>query len=140
MPSYQHLPVCRTRKSYKYFAAERAGDVLIVALGQRLDSLGDSDVLKEQTTLLKEVREPTIRAVIFDFANVEYFNSLVLNTLCDVWKHLRERKAKMALCNLSEVGAEILSKCRLDVLWHPHSSRLSAIEALASTEDAICLR
>jgi len=138
MLAEQHLPVWR--KSYKYFAPERAGDVLIVALGQSLDSLGGSDLLEERAALLEEIRDPAIRAVVFDFASVEYFDSLVLDTLCQVWKRLREREAKMALCNLSEVSAEILRMSRLDVLWRPHSSRLSALEALGSTENAIRLR
>jgi anti-anti-sigma factor len=137
MPSEKHLLEARKTKSYLYFALERAGDVLVVVLGKSLDSLCGSDLLEERSTLLEEVRDPAIRAVVFDFANVEYFDSLVLDTLCQVSNHLRERGGKMALCNLSEVGAEILRMSRLDVLWRPHSSRLCALEALASTENAI---
>jgi anti-anti-sigma factor len=127
-------------KSSNYFALERAGDLLVVVLGQSLDSLCGSDLLEERTILLEESRDPAIGAVVFDFANVEYFDSLLLDTLCQVWTHLRKRERKMALCNLSEVGDQILRTSRLDALWHLHPSRLNALEALGLKENAIRLR
>lgn len=139
MLSEQHLSEGQTTKSYKYFALEREGEVLVVVLGQSLDSLCDVGLLEERTILLEEICDPAIRAVVFDFAKVEYFDSLVLDTLCQVWKRVREREAKMGLCNLSEVGHEILRTCRLDSLWPPHPSRPSAVLALGSTEKATCL-
>jgi anti-anti-sigma factor len=139
MLTKQHLSEGQTTKSYKYFALERAGDVMVVVLGRSLDSLSGSDLLEERAILLEEMGDPAIRAVVFDFASVEYFDSLVLDTLCHVWKHLREREAKMALCNLSKVGEEILRACRLDALWRPHPSRLTAFEAIGSTENVVRL-
>jgi anti-anti-sigma factor len=139
MLTEQHLSEGQTTKSYKYFALERAGDVLVVVLGQSLDSLSGSELLEERAILLEEIRDPALRAVVFDFVKVEYFDSLVLDILCQVWKRLRERDAKMALCNLSEIGHQILSTSRLDCLWHPHPSRPSAVEALRSTGNATCL-
>jgi anti-anti-sigma factor len=139
MLTQQHLSEGQATKSYKYFALERAGDVLVVVLGQSLDSLSGSDLLEERAILLDEIRDPAIRAVVFDFASVEYFDSLVLDTLCHVWKHLRERDARMALCNLSKVGDEVLRACRLDALWRPHPSRLSALDAIGSAENVIRL-
>jgi len=97
MLTVQHLLETRRTESYNYFALERAGDVLVVVLGQSLDSLCDPDLLEERTTLLEGIRDPAIRAVVFDFGSVEYFDSLVLDTLCQVWQRLREREAKMAL-------------------------------------------
>jgi anti-anti-sigma factor len=135
----QHGSDTRTMKTSKYFALKRANQVLVVVLGESLDSLCGEDLLEERTALIEDIGEPDIRAVIFDFANVQYFDSLVLDTLCQVWKRLRERDAKMALCNLSQAGAEILTTSRLDVLWRPHPSRLSALESLGSTENAIRL-
>jgi anti-anti-sigma factor len=140
MVSEKHQLETRKAKSSTYFALERADDVLVVVLGQSLDSLCSSELLEERSILLDEVREHTIGAVVFDFANVEYFDSLVLDTLCEVWKHLREREGKIALCNLSEVGDQILRTSRLDALWHLRPSRLSALESLGLKENAISLR
>jgi anti-anti-sigma regulatory factor len=108
-------------------------------LGQYFDVRGDSESLEERAILLEEIRDPALRAVVFDFAQVEYFNSLVPDILCQVWNRVRKRDAKMAVCNLLEVGHEILSTSRLDSLWPPHASRPCAVEALRSTENAIRL-
>ncbi|HEV8071945.1 MAG TPA: STAS domain-containing protein [Planctomycetaceae bacterium] len=140
MLSGQHVSETRTTKSYQYFRLERGSDVLVVVLGQSLDSLCGADLLEERTALIDEIGDPDILAVVFDFADVQYFDSLLLDTLCQVWKRLREREAKMALCNLSEVGLEIVRLSRLDSLWHLHPSRPSALEALGLTENATALR
>jgi anti-anti-sigma regulatory factor len=76
----------QTTKCYKHFALERADDVLVVVLGQYFDSLGDSESLEERAILLEEIRDPALRAVVFDFAKVEYFDSPVLEILCQVWR------------------------------------------------------
>jgi anti-anti-sigma factor len=139
MLSGQHVSDTRTTKSYRYFRLERGSDVLVVVLGQSLDSLCGADVLEERTALIDEIGDPDILAVVFDFADVQYFDSLLLDTLCQAWQRLRERGSKMALCNLSQVGQEIVRRSRLDSLWHFHPSRPSALEALASTENATAL-
>jgi anti-anti-sigma regulatory factor len=78
---------------------ERAYDVLVVVLGHSIDSLCGADLLEERTALIDEVGDPDIRTVIFDFANVQYFDSLVLDTLCQVWKRLSAtRKWPSAIC------------------------------------------
>jgi hypothetical protein len=61
----------QTPKWYKHFARERAADVLVVVLGQYFDSLGDSESLEERAILLEEIRDPALRAVVFDFAKFE---------------------------------------------------------------------
>jgi anti-anti-sigma factor len=136
MIAEQNLSGARVMDSQAYFAMEYATDVLIVVLGQRLGSLGGSELQKERAVLIEEIGRPAIRAVVFDFEAVEYFDSLLLDTLCEVWKHLRERGAELSLCNLSEIGREIFGKSRLDTLWHLHSSRQNALKAIGSTKYA----
>jgi anti-anti-sigma factor len=116
--------------SSKYLSVERMSDVLIVVLGRRLDSFAGPELLTERTAILDEIRNPGIAAVLVDFDHVEYFDSMLLDTLCQTWRHLRERKAAMALCNLRDVSEEIIRKCRLDTLWPVYPTRQSAIEAL----------
>jgi anti-anti-sigma regulatory factor len=77
----------QTTKWSKHFALERADDVLVVVLGQYFDSLGDSESLEERAILLEEIRDPALRAVVFDFVKVEYFDSPVLEILCQVWRN-----------------------------------------------------
>jgi anti-anti-sigma factor len=115
------------------FNVERANDVLVVVLGRHLSSFVGPDLLRERTALIEEIQKASIAAVVVDFDNVEYFDSMLLDTLCQTWRHLRERGLKMALCNLHGVAQEILRKCRLDSLWPVYPSRQSAIDAFRPT-------
>jgi hypothetical protein len=54
---------------------------LVVVLGKYFDSLGNSESLEERAILLEKIRDPVLRAVVFDFAKVEDFDALVLDTL-----------------------------------------------------------
>jgi anti-anti-sigma factor len=116
--------------SSEYFTIESMNDVLVVVLGQRLSSFAGPELLKERTALIDAIQYAAPAAVVVDFDNVKYFDSLLLDTLCQTWRHLRQRGGKMALCNLHDVAWEILRKCRLDSLWPVCPSRESAIDGL----------
>ena len=115
---------------FGYFSVERTNDLLVVVLGRRVDSFAGPELQTERTSLLNEIRDPGIAAVLVDFDHVEYFDSMLLDTLCRAWGRLRERNASMALCNLRDVSEEIVRRCRLDSLWPIYPSRKSAVEAL----------
>jgi anti-sigma B factor antagonist len=119
--------------SSEYFTVDRTNDVLVVALGRRLSTFVGAELQRERTALLAEIQKASVAGVVVDFDNVEYFDSMLLDTLCQTWRHLRERGRKMALCNLHDVAQEILKKCRLDSLWPIYPSRESAIEAFRPT-------
>ncbi len=114
----------------KFFATERVGETLIAFPGGNVRSLAGPEFSVDRAALVEEIRHPDVRAVVVDFANVEFFGSLLLDTLCMAWKHARECGAGMALCNVSPLGQEILRKAKLNVLWPVFPSRDQAIEAL----------
>lgn len=116
----------------KCFAVERVGDTLVVVLGHHIMVLQETELIKERSAFIEEIQDQTIRAVVIDFSNVEYFGSILLDILCQAWKQLRQRGAKMALCNLDDISHEIIRKCRLDTLWVVYSSREDAFRALGA--------
>jgi len=123
----------------KYFATERAGDTLIALPSGGVRSLAGPEFAVDRAALVDKIRDPEVRSIVVDFAHVEYFGSLLLDTLCMAWKHARECGAGMALCNLSEVGQEILRKAKLNVLWPVFATREQAMQAMrtaASTATA----
>jgi anti-sigma B factor antagonist len=120
----------------KFFATERAGETLIAFPGGNVRSLAGPEFSVDRAALVEEIRHPEVRAVVVDFANVEYFGSLLLDTLCMAWKHARECGAGMALCNVTPLGQEILRKAKLNVLWPVFPSRDQAIEALRTASSA----
>jgi anti-sigma B factor antagonist len=114
----------------KFFATERQGDTLIARPVHGVSSLAGPEFIEDRTALIEEIRHPDVRSVVIDFANVDYFGSLLLDTLCMAWKHVRERGAGMALCNLSPGGYELLQKSKLNLLWPVYPTREQAIGEL----------
>jgi anti-anti-sigma factor len=109
---------------------ERNGDTLVATPVRSLGSLAEAELTNERSALVEEIRRPDVRSVVVDFGKVEYFGSLLLDTLCLTWKHVREQGGNMALCNVPEIGHEILRTARLDSLWTVYPSRSSALDAL----------
>jgi anti-anti-sigma regulatory factor len=114
----------------KFIATERVGDSLIAVLSHGGSSLVGPEFVDDRSALIEQIHRPDVRSVVFDFANAEYFGSLVLDTLCMAWKHARECGAGMALCNVSVFGQEILRKAKLNMLWPVFPSREQAIGSL----------
>jgi len=109
---------------------ESVGGALVIIPGPRISAFDNADEAGRRGALIEALRNTTASAVVVDFAHVGYFGSLLLDTLCVVWKQVRERSGRMALCNLSEVATEILAKSKLNSLWPIYASRQAAIEAL----------
>lgn len=118
--------------SSEFFDIEQAGDVVVVVLGQSLSTFSGEELLKERAALLEEVQGSAASAVVVDFATVEYFDSILLDTLCQMWHHLREQGQRMALCNVCDLARQVLKKCRLDTLWPIYVSRQSALDGVRS--------
>jgi anti-sigma B factor antagonist len=114
----------------KFIATERTGDTLIALLCRGGSSLVGPGFADDRSALIEQIHGPDVRSVVFDFANADYFGSLVLDTLCMAWKHARECGAGMALCNVSPFGLEILRKAKLNMLWPVFPSREQAVAAV----------
>jgi anti-sigma B factor antagonist len=120
----------------RFFSTERDGDTLIAVPDSSVRSLAGAEFVIDRAALIEAIRQPEVRAIVVDFANVPYFGSLLLDTLCMAWKHARECGAGMALCNLSAFGDEILRKAKLNVLWPVYPTREQAVAALRKASDA----
>jgi len=112
------------------FVVEEGEGTLVITLGPRVSALDNTSLLERRSALAEAIQSTTASAVIIDFSQVGYFGSLLLDTLCVLWKQVRERSGAMALCNLSEVSKEILTRSKLNSLWPIYSSRHDAIQGL----------
>jgi anti-sigma B factor antagonist len=114
----------------KFFSTERDGDTLIAVPGSAARSLAGVEFANDRTALIEAIQQPEVRSIVVDFANVPYFGSLLLDTLCMAWKRARECGAGMALCNVSSFGEEILRKAKLNLLWPVFPTREQAVAAV----------
>ena len=61
---------------------------------------------------------------------------LLLDTLCVIWKCIRQRSGRLLLCNLSEFAYDILKVSRLNQLWPVYNSREEALDAVRLAQGA----
>jgi len=114
----------------KVFRAEREGPTLVVTPQGSVSSLDAGTLQPEIDALLREIAADGLRSVVFDLAEVNYFGSLMLSAIHSVWKRLRPAQGKMALCNVSDLGRDILRIARFDLLWPVYPSRQEAVDAV----------
>ena len=111
------------------FQIEELNGAIVITPGPRISSLDNNYLAERRTALVEAIRKSPESAVIVDFSRVGYFGSLLLDTLCVVWKQTRDRSGTMSLCNLSDVSKEIVNKSRLNSLWPVFASLQDALEA-----------
>jgi anti-anti-sigma factor len=112
------------------FDVESVGGVLIVVLPRSLEKIPEEDVKPKLDQLLERLGRPVSRNVVIDFTNVPFFCSSTLQAVVKIWKHLLPGGSRMALCNVSKVGREILRTTKFDSLWPVCSSRSEALKTV----------
>jgi hypothetical protein len=50
--------------------------------------------------------------------------------MVQMWKRVKGKGGKLAICNVSPIGREVLSAARFDMLWGVRTSREEALDWL----------
>lgn len=77
--------------------------------------------------LFARLENPDITSVVIDLSHTEYFGSDFIAVLLKIWKRVRGRGGKMALCNVAPPARDVLAICELDQIWPIHDSLESAV-------------
>jgi anti-anti-sigma factor len=101
----------------RYVRVEREGDALIVSPLFTFASFAESDISDEWMDVQCQIDSPDIKYVIVDLGQIPYFGSTVLEWMVQMWKRVKAKGGKLATCNASPVGREVLSAARFDLLW-----------------------
>jgi anti-anti-sigma factor len=112
------------------FEVELAGETLIVTPVMDLRELDFSGIEAGAREILDRLGNSTIKNVVLDFHKTDYYGSTALGFFVKLWKRVKERKGRMALCCLSEHEREILAVTKLDGVWPICSSRQEAIKSV----------
>lgn len=118
--------------SDKIFTTTVEGATLILAVRGSVSSLGDDAALDELDSVIAQVHQGAIRHVLVDFGQSTYFGSIMLETLRRIWNEVHPRGGRMALCNVSPVGKEILQIAKFDQLWPIVETRQDADQLLTA--------
>jgi anti-anti-sigma factor len=112
------------------FEVEVLQPTLIVVPQENVNSLIDDRVQPELMRLFTMLENPAIRNVVIDFGQIEYFGSSMLEAMLKLWKHASSLGGKMAVCNISDIGREVLQIGHFDTLWDVCESREEALQTV----------
>lgn len=111
----------------RYVRTERQGNALIVTPLFTFASFAESDIADEWRNVQSEIELPDVRHVVVDLGQIPYFGSTVLEWMVQMWKRVKAKDGKLATCNASPIGREVLSASRFDLLWGIHGTRDEAL-------------
>lgn len=108
------------------------GRVLIVLPEGEVGGFMGEQVSLEVDDVLAEIDELAAKEVVVDFKNVPYFGSSLLAAITRIWKHMNRVGGQLAVCNVPEVGLDVLRVSRFVEVWPVYGSREEAKDALTS--------
>ncbi|HID76230.1 MAG TPA: anti-sigma factor antagonist [Planctomycetaceae bacterium] len=111
----------------RIFDSDCDGDTLVIMLLGDVSTLIPEHARVELNQALEKLRPPEVKHVVVDFEQIGYFGSLMLGSLHIIWKRVRQSGGRMALCNVSPTGREVLRVARFDTLWPICGSREEAL-------------
>jgi anti-anti-sigma factor len=117
--------------SQRIFAVHLENAALIVTPLGPISNLAGQEVQPEWERVMAFVQQGDCRNVLVDMEKVSFFGSVLLGALNAMWKQVRQRDGRLALCNLSDLGKEIMHAAKFDTLWEIYPTRDEALKALA---------
>lgn len=108
----------------------RLGNTLVVSPLTDLAELDYARIEAEASDVLRLFELTQLRNVVLDLQHADYSGSLAITFFLKLWKEVKRRGGKMALCHVSPHEREILRLCNLDRLWPVFKSRNAALAAV----------
>lgn len=110
---------------------EQAGNVLIVSPLFTFGAFTEADLHAEWAAIERQLRDPAVQHATIDLGEIPYFGSTVLEWMVLIWKRVEPRGGRLAICNCSDIGRDILRAARFDTLWQICEDRAGALATLA---------
>lgn len=112
------------------FQVTRHDDTLIVVPQRNVSSLAPESLQAEIDALLAQLDEPGLQHVVLDFGKIAYFGSAMLEAMQELGRRVRRNSGKLASCNVSVVGREVLQVVRFDAMWPVYNTCEDALAAI----------
>jgi anti-anti-sigma factor len=106
--------------------------VTIFSVDREYDSLDERKVSEFSAQLTAAIDRANPPLLLLDLSDTTFIGSSFLGVLVRVWKRIRERQGRMALCHANELCSEVLHASKLDTIWDIYPARDAAIRALAT--------
>ena len=102
----------------------------IVEVDSEYDSLAVAQLEELGVLLLEAARQAEPPIMLLDLSETQYIGSSFLGVLMRVWKRLRDRHGRLALCDANDVCGDVLRASKLDTIWDVFSDRATAVKEL----------
>jgi len=112
------------------YELQRQNNLLIVDLGTDLVWAVYERASEVENLLQMIATTPEITGVVVDFHRNRSYGTGVLQMLARMWKMLRRRGGRLALCRVSDSGKWQFRRTRLDCIWTLHASLEEALTAV----------
>ena len=120
----------------KYVRVERLGDALVISPLFTFARFTEADIADEWSQVQKHFEDDEVKHVVVDLGQIPYFGSTVLEWMVQMWKRAKAKGGKLATCNASPIGREVLAAARFDLLWGIFGTREDALAWLSANEDS----
>jgi anti-anti-sigma factor len=114
----------------KYVRTEQQGEALVVSPLFTYAAFAEPDIAGEWSEVKNQIEEPAVKHVVVDLGQIPYFGSTVLEWMVQMWKRVKAKGGRLAACNASPIGREVLTTARFDKLWGVFDSRDEALKWL----------
>lgn len=104
----------------------------IATVDSEYDSLAVAQLEALGSLLLDAARQAEPPIMLLDLSETQYIGSSFLGVLTRVWKRLRDRHGRLALCHVNEVCGDVLRASKLDTIWDVFPDRATALEELGA--------
>ena len=118
----------------KYVRVERQGDTIIVSPLFTFARFAEPDLGQEWQCVQNQIDGDDVRHVVVDLGQIPYFGSTVLEWMVQLWKRAKAKGGKLATCNASPIGHEVLAAARFDLLWGIFTTREEALNWISAKE------
>jgi anti-anti-sigma factor len=115
----------------RYFKVEQSGNTLIFSAIDSIGGLVEDEARNEWDALLRQISDQGAKNAVMDLGALDYFGSIVLELMVVLWKRVSAQGGKLAVCNVSDVGMEILKTAKFDTIWPIVATRDEALSAVA---------
>ncbi len=139
LPAKNQIPAARIQSladadGERLFELEIIEDTLVISLLTENIGFADLRLSFELDDVYQHIERAENRHVLVDFSHINFFTSIVLELLRQIWLRVKERGGQLALCCLTPACQEILQLSRFDTLWPIHLNRSAALTALHREE------
>jgi len=115
----------------KYVRVEQQAGALVVSPLFTFAAFAEPDIAGEWIAVKEQLESPAVKNVLVDLGQIPYFGSTVLEWMVQMWKRIKDKGGRLATCNASPIGREVLTTARFDKLWGIFDSRAEALEWLS---------